>query len=127
MAEPIPALLTVEEAARLLRVGRTKAYAMTQEWRATGGAAGLPVVDFGNVLRVPRHALEGLIGAPLADAALAAPPSSTEHAPAIAIDAPAGAERSKELAGDVVVAPRSTGRGRRRRAVPAAQAALFDA
>jgi hypothetical protein len=55
-------LLTVEEAARLIRVGRTKAYAMTREWRATNGRSGLPVVDFGNVLRVPRRALEELIG-----------------------------------------------------------------
>jgi hypothetical protein len=61
----VPDLLTVEEAARLIRVGRTKAYAMTREWRATGGRSGLPVVDFGNVLRVPRHALEQLIGARL--------------------------------------------------------------
>jgi len=61
--------MTVEEAARLLRVGRTKAYAMAREWRATGGRSGLPVVDFGNVLRVPRQALEDLIGADLRDAA----------------------------------------------------------
>lgn len=63
----LPELLTVEEAARLIRVGRTKAYAMTREWRATDGRSGLPVVDFGNVLRVPRHALEELIGADLDD------------------------------------------------------------
>jgi hypothetical protein len=56
----------VEEAARIIRVGRTKAYAMTQEWRATNGRSGLPVVDFGNVLRVPRKALEQLVGAELA-------------------------------------------------------------
>jgi hypothetical protein len=61
----LPDLLTVEEAARLIRVGRTKAYAMAQEWRATGGRSGLPVVDFGHVLRVPRRALEELIGAEL--------------------------------------------------------------
>jgi excisionase family DNA binding protein len=64
-----PALMTVEEAARLLRVGRTKAYAMAREWRATGGRSGLPVVDFGHVLRVPRQALENLIGAELRDTA----------------------------------------------------------
>ena len=61
----LPDLLTVEEAARLIRVGRTKAYAMAQEWRATGGRSGLPVADFGHVLRVPRRALEELIGAEL--------------------------------------------------------------
>ncbi len=59
MGEPLPALLTVEEAARLLRIGRTKAYALTREWRDTGGKTGLPVVDFGSVLRVPRRAARG--------------------------------------------------------------------
>jgi hypothetical protein len=63
----LPALLTVEEAAKELRIGRTKAYAMAQEWRRTGGASGLPVVDFGHVLRVPRHQLELLVGGPLDD------------------------------------------------------------
>jgi hypothetical protein len=67
--QTLPELLTVEEAARLIRVGRTKAYAMTREWRATNGRSGLPVVDFGNVLRVPRRALEELIGVELSGAA----------------------------------------------------------
>ena len=63
----VPELLTVEEAARLARIGRTKAYAMAREWRDTGGRSGLPVVDLGHVLRVPRRALEALIGAELTD------------------------------------------------------------
>ena len=63
--EGLPDLLTIEEAARVIRVGRTKAYAMAQEWRATGGQSGLPVVDFGHVLRVPLCQLEKLIGGPL--------------------------------------------------------------
>jgi len=58
-----PELLTVEEAARVLRIGRTKAYAMARKWRDTDGRSGLPVVDFGHVLRVPRRALEALIDA----------------------------------------------------------------
>jgi excisionase family DNA binding protein len=65
MGDSAPALYTVEEAAKLLRVGRTKAYALTQEWRATGGRSGLPVVDFGNILRVPRAALEQMLGVDL--------------------------------------------------------------
>lgn len=68
MDEPLPALLTVEEAAALLRIGRTKAYAMANQWRATGGRAGLPVVDLGHVLRVPLAALEQLVGCPLTPA-----------------------------------------------------------
>lgn len=67
MEREIPALLTVEEAGRLLRIGRTKAYAMAREWRDTDGRAGLPVVDLGHVLRVPRRALDDLIGAELPD------------------------------------------------------------
>ncbi len=65
--ERLPTLLTVEEAGVLLRIGRTKAYAMTREWRETGGRSGLPVIDLGHVLRVPRRALEELIGAELTD------------------------------------------------------------
>ncbi len=61
----LPALLTVEEAARVLRIGRTKAYAMAQEWRDTGGKSGLPVVDLGHVLRVPLHKLEAIVGGPI--------------------------------------------------------------
>jgi hypothetical protein len=57
--------LTVEEAALLLRISRTKAYALTRQWRATGGATGLPVVDFGDALRVPRQALERMLGVEL--------------------------------------------------------------
>jgi excisionase family DNA binding protein len=68
----VPDLLTVEEAAALLRIGRTKAYAMAKEWRSSDGASGLPVVDLGHRLRVPRAALERWIGAvitgPVADA-----------------------------------------------------------
>jgi hypothetical protein len=60
-------LLTVEEAGVLLRIGRTKAYAMAREWRETDGRSGLPVIDLGHVLRVPRRALEEMIGAELTD------------------------------------------------------------
>ena len=63
--EGVPVLLTVEEAGALLRIGRTKAYAMAREWRETDGRSGLPVIDLGHVLRVPRPALEELIGADL--------------------------------------------------------------
>src|SRR5207302_7036931 len=63
--EGIPSMLTVEEAASFMRIGRTKAYALAQEWRATGGQSGLPVVDLGHVLRVPRCQLEAMIGGPL--------------------------------------------------------------
>ena len=56
-----PQTLTVEEAARVLRIGRTTAYALAREWRATGGRSGLPVLELGRTLRVPRAALERLL------------------------------------------------------------------
>ena len=58
-----PDLLTVEEAARVLRIGRTKAYELARRYLVTGGAEGLPVVRVGHLLRVPRHALEQFVGA----------------------------------------------------------------
>ena len=56
-----PQTLTVEEAAQVLRIGRTTAYALAREWRATGGRRGLPVLELGRTLRVPRAALERLL------------------------------------------------------------------
>lgn len=63
-ALPVPDLLTVEEAARVLRIGRTKAYALTQAWRDSGGEFGIPVIEIGG-LRVPKARLEEIIGAPI--------------------------------------------------------------
>jgi hypothetical protein len=71
----LPPLLTVEEAAKVLRIGRTKAYALAQEWRATSGRSGLPVVDFGHVLRVPLCQLEQLIGGQLTAPAMESAPA----------------------------------------------------
>jgi hypothetical protein len=62
MDDRIPPFLTVEEAGRLLKIGRTNAYDLTREWRATGGRSGLPVVDLGDVLRVPGPAIEQMLG-----------------------------------------------------------------
>jgi excisionase family DNA binding protein len=47
-----PLLLTVEEAAALLRIGRNTAYELIAQ-----GA--LPHVRLGRLIRVPRHSVEG--------------------------------------------------------------------
>lgn len=50
-------LLTIEEAARYLRIGRSLAYELASVYLATGGTDGLPVIRCGTLLRVPRWAL----------------------------------------------------------------------
>lgn len=58
--------LTVPEAARVLRIGRTVAYRLAREFEVSRGATGLPVIRVGRQLRVPRHALELWLGERLA-------------------------------------------------------------
>ncbi len=67
MARDDGPFLTVEEAARRLRIGRTLAYQLASRYQSTGGAEGLPVVQLGSVLRVPRARLEELAGGRLDD------------------------------------------------------------
>jgi hypothetical protein len=55
-SEP-PLLHTIEEAADVLRIGRTLAYALARRYEVTGGLEGLPVIRLGNCMRVPRWAL----------------------------------------------------------------------
>ena len=55
--DELPEFLTVEEAAAVLRIGRTSAYLLCQQWRFSQGDSGLPVVEVGRLLRVPRAAL----------------------------------------------------------------------
>ncbi len=60
-----PDFLTVEEAARVVRIGRTSAYELARRYLDTDGAEGLPVVRFGRQLRVPRCRLEETLGGPI--------------------------------------------------------------
>jgi hypothetical protein len=55
-------VLTVEEAAAILRISRNAAYALARRWRVTGGREGLPCIELGRTLRVPRTALAQLLG-----------------------------------------------------------------
>jgi excisionase family DNA binding protein len=50
-----PLVLTVEQAAELLQIGRTAAYEAVHR-------GDLPAVRIGRSLRVPRHQLEALLG-----------------------------------------------------------------
>lgn len=58
---PLPEVLTIEEAADVLRIGRNTAYTLARVWRETGGRKGLPVIELGRSLRVPRAGLQRLI------------------------------------------------------------------
>lgn len=57
-----PDFLTMEEAAAILRIGRNQVYELARVWRATGGERGVPVVEVGRLLRVPKVALMRLAG-----------------------------------------------------------------
>jgi hypothetical protein len=54
-------VLTVEEAAHILRISRNAAYALARTWRVTGGESGLPCIELGRCLRVPRARLERML------------------------------------------------------------------
>lgn len=54
---PTTPLLTIAEAARVLRIGRSLAYEPANEYLATDGESGIPVIRIGGCLRVPRWAL----------------------------------------------------------------------
>jgi len=122
--EGLPLLLTVEEAGELLRVGRTKAYAMAREWRETEGRSGLPVIDLGHVLRVPRRALEELLGSELTDAPRPHPANEASEIVASAEPSQPRADMPSEE--PPAQRPTTTDRSRRRRKSMANQLDLFD-
>jgi excisionase family DNA binding protein len=49
-----PLMYTVEEAATLLRIGRSLAYELVQRFESSAGREGLPAVRVGHLWRVPR-------------------------------------------------------------------------
>jgi len=55
-------VLTIEEAAAILRISRNAAYAAARKWRTTGGETGIPCIEIGRTLRVPRAEFERLLG-----------------------------------------------------------------
>ncbi len=50
-----PEVLTIEEAAAILRISRNAAYATTH------GRAGLPCIEIGRTIRVPRTSFDKLL------------------------------------------------------------------
>ncbi|HET9444541.1 MAG TPA: helix-turn-helix domain-containing protein [Acidimicrobiales bacterium] len=59
--DDLPEVLTIEETAALLRIGRGSAYELARQYRDSGGRHGLPVICLGRSLRVPRAALHRLL------------------------------------------------------------------
>jgi len=56
------ALLTIPEAARFLRIGRSAAYELARRFEATGGDEGIPCIRIGGrLLRVPVDALRAMV------------------------------------------------------------------
>lgn len=118
-----PVLLTVEEAGEVLRIGRTKAYAMAREWRETEGRSGLPVIDLGHVLRVPRRALEELLGSELIDVSHLYPTDNASQT--VASSEPPSMPVSVSAESPPVDQPQTTFRNRRRNPM-VDQLDLFD-
>ena len=60
--DDLPDFLTIEEAAKVLRIGRGQAYELARIWRVTGGAEGIPNVSFGSkTKRVPKTAIAAFL------------------------------------------------------------------
>jgi excisionase family DNA binding protein len=55
--EELPEMLRVEEAASVLRIGRSAAYAGVAQFEATDGRFGIPCMRIGRSVRVPKRAL----------------------------------------------------------------------
>jgi hypothetical protein len=60
-----PDFLTLDEAAAVLRVGRSTAYREANAFERSGGRTGIPVIRYGKQFRVPRCRLEEQLGGPI--------------------------------------------------------------
>ena len=83
-----PDFLTVEEAAAVLRIGRTSAYRQARKFIATNGAEGLCADRFGKQIRIPRCHLEQRLGGPITW------PIFTDDAPVASITPASSAKRA---------------------------------
>lgn len=57
----LPAMLTLDEVAGVLRIGRSLAYELARRYEVTLGAEGVPVIRVGSSFRTPRWALIELV------------------------------------------------------------------
>ena len=60
--DELPDILTLSEAAAVLRIGRTAAYEQARRWLDTDGRAGIPVIRVGRQFRVLRSSLVQMLG-----------------------------------------------------------------
>jgi len=59
--DDLPEVLTVEEAAKALRIGRGAAYALANQYLDTDGRIGMPCRRLGRSIRVPKRPLRRFI------------------------------------------------------------------
>lgn len=99
---PAPDLFTVNEAAIVLRIGRTAAYELARRDLASNGGEGLGVVRIGGQLRVPRASLERIVAGPISWPAehITAPGSADVPIVATRAAAPSPAARARREARD---------------------------
>jgi hypothetical protein len=91
-----PDFLTVEEAAAILRIGRSTAYRLANLYLATGGSSRLlPVERCGKQLRVPRYKLEEILGGPITWPIVPWEPAGTNGVTQIAASDPARRRTSR--------------------------------
>lgn len=103
-----PAMLTVAEAARILRIGRTAAYELANRWLDTEGREGMPARRIGHQIRVPTAEFEDHYGIKV---------TASTAAIVNARRSRAGVTANSETS-------RSTGSSRRAASRPASQSAL---
>ena len=58
----LPDFLFVREAAEVLRLGRNTTYELAKLFIETAGSAGIPAIRFGRSIRIPRVAIEAILG-----------------------------------------------------------------
>jgi excisionase family DNA binding protein len=55
--DQLPDMLTVEDAAEVLRISRSRAYEAVEAFQRTNGAEGVPSIRIGRTFRVPEQSL----------------------------------------------------------------------